>query len=49
MFKVLIAEDDYELIQLFKRVLENNGYYNACHDDYGEGCHRGVCNPALGL
>lgn len=27
MFKVLIAEDDYELRQLFKRVLENNGYF----------------------
>lgn len=27
MFKILIAEDDYELRQLFKRVLENNGYF----------------------
>ena len=30
MFKILIAEDDRELCQLFHRVLSNNGYQTIC-------------------
>ena len=30
MFKILIAEDDRELCQLFQRVLSNNGYQTIC-------------------
>lgn len=29
MFKVLVVEDDKELLQLFCRVLEKNGYQTA--------------------
>lgn len=33
MFKILIAEDDRELCQLFHRVLSNNGYQTICVSD----------------
>lgn len=33
MFKILIAEDDKELCQLFHRVLTNNGYHTICVSD----------------
>ena len=33
MFQILIVEDDKELIQLFRKVLEKNGYQVKCTSD----------------